>query len=255
MALVENIYVLNSKVSLIDYESALATFERWIKEKSQRYVCVANVHTLMMGTEDPAFQKVTNDADMVTPDGQPLRWVANLRGAKLKDRVYGPTLMEKTCQRFQKGYSHFFYGAGVGVPETLKEVLTCRFPKLSVTGTYSPPFRRLTPNEDEQITNKINTVNPDFLWVGLGAPKQEFWMAENLGKVNARIMIGVGAAFDFLTGRVPQAPPWMQRHGLEWLFRLMKEPRRLAYRYLIHNPLFLVLVLLQLSRPRRHPIS
>ena len=251
----EHIYVLNSKVSVIDYESALAALERWVKEQSTKYVCVANVHTVMMGIEDPVFQKVTNGADMVTPDGQPLRWVANLRGAKLKDRVYGPTLMERTCERFQEGYSHFFYGAGPGVPEKLKEVLALRFLKLNVVGTYSPPFRQLTPDEDEYITNMINRMNPDFLWVGLGAPRQEFWMADHLGKVNARIMLGVGAAFDFHAGRVSQAPGWMQRHGLEWLFRLMMEPRRLAYRYLIYNPLFLILVLMELSRLRRYSIS
>ena len=251
----EHTYILTSKVSLIDYETALATFERWIKRKSYRYVCVANVHTVMMATEDPAFQKVTNGANMVTPDGQPLCWVANLKGARLKDRVYGPTLMEKTCEQFQEGCSHFFYGAGPGVPEKLKEVFTLRFPKLNVVGTYSPPFRPLTPDEDKQIINRINRLNPDFLWVGLGAPKQEFWMAEHLCKANARIMLGVGAAFDFHAGTVSQAPAWMQRLGLEWLFRLMREPRRLAYRYLIYNPLFLILVFMQLSRLRRYSIS
>jgi len=239
----EHTYILNSKVSLIDYESALATFERWIKEKSNRYVCVANVHTVMMGSEDPAFQKMTNAADMVTPDGQPLRWVANLKGAKLKDRVYGPTLMEKTCERFQEGYSHFFYGARPGVPEKLKEVFTLRFPKLDVVGPYSPPFRPLTLDEDKQIINRINRMNPDFLWVGLGAPKQEFWMAEHLGKVNARIMLGVGAAFDFHAGTVSQAPAWMQKRGLEWLYRLSHDPKRLWYRYLYYNPLFVLRVL------------
>ena len=240
---IEHLEILGSKVSLTDYETALITFENWIRENSHRYVCVANVHTVMLGTESPAFMQITNRADMVAPDGQPLRFVANMKGAKLKDRVYGPTLMEKACERFQEGYSHFFYGGRPGVPEKLKDAFGFRFPKINVVGTYSPPFRRLTDSEDNNIIELINRVNPDFLWIGLGAPKQEFWMAEHLGKVNARIMLGVGAAFDFHAGTVCQAPLWMQKRGLEWLYRLTRDPKRLCYRYLYYNPLFVWKVL------------
>jgi len=234
----KSIEILGSKVSLIDYKTAIVTFENWIRENSQRYVCVANVHTVMLGTEAPAFRQITNKADMVTPDGQPLRFVANMKGARLKNRVYGPTLMGKTCERFQEGYSHFFYGGALGVPEKLKDIFRARFPKINVVGAYSPPFRPLTKSENIDVIKLINRANPDFLWVGLGAPKQEFWMYEHLGKVNARIMLGVGAAFDFNSGTVSQAPSWMQKYGLEWAYRLTQDPKRLWYRYLYYNPLF-----------------
>lgn len=214
---IEHIHILESKVSLIDYAIALTTFENWVTGKSHRYVCVANVHTVMLGTENPAFRKITNGADMVAPDGQPLRFVANMKGAKLKDRVYGPTLMEKTCERFQEGYSHFFYEGVPGVPEKLKDTFRFRFPKINVVGTYSPPFRRLTDSEDNNIIELINRANPDFLWVGLGAPKQEFWMAEHAGKVNAGIMLGVGAAFDFHTGRSDWGWATITAHNYEVL--------------------------------------
>ena len=236
---IDHIEILGSKVSLLDYETALITFENWIKENPNRYVCVANVHTVMLGAENDAFMRITNEAGMVTPDGQPLRFVANLKGAKLEDRVYGPTLMEKACERFQEGYSHFFYGGGSGVPERLKDAFASRFPKINVVGTYSPPFRPLTDKEDKNIIALINRANPDFLWVGLGAPKQEFWMAEHMGKVKARVMLGVGAAFDFHAGTVSQAPFWLQKIGLEWAYRLSRDPKRLWYRYLYYNPLFI----------------
>ena len=238
IATIEHLEILGSKVSLTNYETALVMFENWIKENSRRYVCVANVHTVMLGTENPAFRKITNNADMVTPDGQPVRFVANMKGAKLQDRVYGPTLMEKTCESFQEGYSHFFYGGAPSVPEKLKEAFGFRYPKINIVGTYSPPFRPLTDTEDNEIMDMINTLNPDFLWVGIGAPKQEFWMAEHVGKVNAGVMLGVGAAFDFHTGTVSQAPSWMQKIGLEWAYRLSRDPKRLWYRYLYYNPLF-----------------
>jgi N-acetylglucosaminyldiphosphoundecaprenol N-acetyl-beta-D-mannosaminyltransferase len=144
-----------------------------------------------------------------------------------------------------KGYKQFFYGGAVGVPQKLQEALTERFPGLQVVGAYSPPFRPLTPEEDQNVVRMINESGADVVWVGLGAPKQEWWMAKHLGQITAPVMVGVGAAFDFHTGRVRQAPPWMQERGLEWLYRLYREPRRLWKRYLMSNSLFVWYLLLE----------
>lgn len=162
------------------------------------------------------------------------------------DRVYGPDLMLALCERsLEKGYRHFFYGGAPGVPERLAERLGARFPGLRVVGTFSPPFRPLTLEEDEKVVRMINGASPDILWVGLGAPKQERWMAEHRDRLRVPVMIGVGAAFDFYAGVKRQAPRWMQRAGLEWLFRLCQEPRRLWRRYLLNIPRFLCLVAAQ----------
>ena len=172
-----------------------------------------------------------------------------MRGYKFVDRVYGPDLMMAVCEHsLAKGYRHFFYGGAIGTPELLKQKMAARYPGLQVAGTCSPPFRALAPGEDRIIVNEINAGEPDIIWVGLGTPKQEYWMAAHLGMVNAPLMIGVGAAFDFLAGIKKQAPRWIQRSGLEWFFRLMTEPGRLWKRYLINNPLFIILLLGQLLR-------
>ncbi len=193
---------------------------------------------------------------MTTPDGMPLVWLSRLHGRRHVSRVYGPDLLIAVCQEsIRAGYRHFFYGGAEGVPEALAAALLRRFPGLVVAGTYSPPFRPLTPEEDEQIVAMIDRARPDIVWVGLGAPKQEYWMAEHVGRLEAPVMVGVGAAFDFHSGRKKQAPRWMQRSGLEWLFRLLTEPRRLWRRYLINNPLFLWLVALQLLGLRRYPLD
>jgi len=178
---------------------------------------------------DPELRRIYNASGMTTPDGMPLVWLSRLHGYHHVDRVYGPDLMLALCERsVKRGYRHFFYGGAEGVPEHLAARLQSRFPGLIVAGTYSPPFRPLRPEEDEQIVQLINETSPDIVWVGLGSPKQERWMAEHIDRLTAPVLIGVGAAFDFHTGRKPQAPRWMQRSGLEWLFRLLTEPRRLC---------------------------
>ena len=172
-------------------------------------------------------------------------WACKFYGYSNVERVYGPDLMLAFSDlAAEKGYTNFFYGGAEGVPEELAEILCQRFPGLKVVGTYSPPFRPLTPEEDKVIVETINQANPDVVWVGLGMPKQELWMGEHLGRIAASIMVGVGAAFDFLSGRKEWAPRWMQRNGLEWLFRLLHEPSRLWRRNLYH-PLFFYNVLLQ----------
>jgi len=193
---------------------------------------------------------------MTAPDGMPLVWLSRLHGQKHVSRVYGPDLMLAVCEAsVDRGYTHYFYGGAEGVTEALAHRLVSRFPGLQVVGTYSPPFRPLFPDEDEAIVQLVNEANPDIVWIGLSTPKQEYWMAEHVGRLEAPVMVGVGAAFDFHSGRKKQAPRWMQRSGLEWLFRLLTEPRRLWKRYLINNPLFLWLVALQLLGLRRYSLD
>ena len=216
--------VLGVGVSAIDIPRALDTIAHWMEAGEQHYVCVATVYGVMESQRDPAFRAIHNKAGMVTPDGVPLVWTGRLQGFSNITRVYGPDLLLACCERFlSQNCRHFFYGAGEGVPELLADRLASRFPGLVVAGTFSPPFRPLSPEEDEEIVEMINATEPDFVWVGLGTPKQERWMSEHLGRVNAAVLLGVGAAFDFHAGLKPQAPGWMQRSGLEWFFRLLTE--------------------------------
>lgn len=248
--------ILGVGVSAINMEMALAVIEGWIKRRKPHYVCVTGVHGVMESQRDESLRRVHNQAGLVTPDGMPLVWLSRLKGYRHVDRVYGPDLMLALCEHsVSRGYRHFFCGGAEGVPEQLSEVLQKRFPGLQVVGTYSPPFRPLTPEEDEAVVRMINGADPDIVWVGLSTPKQERWMAEHRARLNAPVLIGVGAAFDFLTSRKPQAPRWMQRAGLEWLFRLLTEPRRLWRRYLINNPLFVALVLLDALGLRRQTLK
>jgi N-acetylglucosaminyldiphosphoundecaprenol N-acetyl-beta-D-mannosaminyltransferase len=200
----------------------------------------------MASQADSELRGIHNLAGLVTPDGMPLVWIGRLQGHRQMDRVYGPDLMLALCERsVPRGYRNYFYGGAASVPEQLAEGLQSRFPGLQVSGTYSPPFRPLTPDEDADVVTKINAAQSDIVWVGLGTPKQERWMAAHVGRIDAPVLLGVGAAFDFHTGRLPQAPNWMRRSGLEWCFRLLTEPKRLWRRYLSNNPRFVALVLLQ----------
>ena len=237
------IEIIGVEVSAIDMSTALATIERWIAEKDRRYVCVNTVHSLLEAHDDPALAEVYRHAGMVTPDGMPLVWVARARGQRQVSRVYGPDLMLACFDRLrERGVRHYLYGGGEGVPELLSERLRARFPGVQVVGAYSPPFRQLSEEERERDRERINESSPDIVWVGLGAPKQDFWMADNREGIEAPVLIGVGAAFDFHAGLKKQAPLWMRRIGLEWLFRLLSEPRRLAGRYIAGNPRFLALL-------------
>jgi N-acetylglucosaminyldiphosphoundecaprenol N-acetyl-beta-D-mannosaminyltransferase len=195
---------------------------------------------------DEALRRIYNHAGLSAPDGVPLVWLSHLAGHRGVRRVYGPDLMLSLCERStSKGYRHFLYGGAEGVAERLRTNLQHRFPGIRIVGSFEPPFRELTLEEDGQVVRLINQGNPDVIWVGLGTPKQERWMAAHLGRLNAPILVGVGAAFDFHAGVKKQAPVWMRRTGLEWFFRLLSEPRRLGRRYLLYNPQFVGLVLLQ----------
>jgi bacterial polymer biosynthesis proteins, WecB/TagA/CpsF family len=243
--------ILGMRVDPTSYEEATEKVLAWVAAGESRYVCVANVHMVMEAHDDPSFRALVNAADLVTPDGMPLVWMLRKLGYPHQERVYGPELASRVCaEAARRGVPVGFYGGHPEALEALVRNLIARFPGLRVVYAYSPPFRPLTPEEDERVTEEINASGARILFVGLGCPKQEWWMAEHKGRVRA-VMLGVGAAFDFHAGRVRQAPVWMQRAGLEWLFRLVQEPRRLWRRYLKHNPRFLLLAFLQLTGMRR----
>ncbi len=248
--------VLGVGVSAIDMAQALHEIDRWIAARDQRYMCVTTVHSIMECQQDHELRQIFSNAGLVTPDGMPLVWLSRLAGHRHVARVYGPDLMLALCERsLTKGYRHYFYGGRPGVPELLTEKLRSRFPGLQVTGLCAPPFRALNPQESDEVVETINQAQPDIVWVGLGAPKQERWMAANVGRLEAPALIGVGADFDFHAVLNPLAPLSMQRCGLEWLFRLATEPTRLWKRYLVYNPLFITYVLLQLSGLRKYSLQ
>jgi N-acetylglucosaminyldiphosphoundecaprenol N-acetyl-beta-D-mannosaminyltransferase len=231
--------ILGVGVSAINMSQALQTIDGWIHRREQNYVCVTGVHGIMESQRDTRLKQIHNHAGLVTPDGMPLVWLSRLKGFQWVERVYGPDLMLAVCeQSLRKRYRHYFYGGAEGVPERLVTRLTQRFSGLRIAGYWSPPFRSLSGEEDENVTEKINRTEPDIVWVGLSTPKQEYWMYQHLGRVKAPVMIGVGAAFDFNAGVKKQAPRSMQKTGLEWLYRLVHEPRRLWKRYLLCNTLF-----------------
>ncbi|MFB3917630.1 MAG: WecB/TagA/CpsF family glycosyltransferase [Terriglobales bacterium] len=240
--------VLGVRVHAVQIPQVICRIEQWISEgRSAHYVTLTNVHAVMEAHSDPDFKQVLNKAATVCPDGMPLVWLGRLRGFDMPRRVYGPDLLWDFCKATQYlGYRHFFYGGRPGVAERLAGELVRSFPGLKVVGCYSPPFGSLTREEELEITDMINDAAPDVLWVGLGCPKQEFWMHEHRQQVRVPVMLGVGQAFDIHAGNLRQAPRWMREHGLEWLFRLCLEPRRLWRRYLVYNSWFIVSVLRQL---------
>ncbi len=241
--------ILGVGVSAINMASALDTIDGWIARGDPNYVCVTGVHGLVESHRDEHLRAIHNRAGLVTPDGMPLVWLARMMGFPGVDRVYGPDLMLAVCERsVGPRYRHFFYGGAQGVADLLAQRLAARFPGLKVAGTYSPPFHPLTEAEDAEIVERINSAEPDIVWVGISTPRQERWMAEHIGRVRAPVLVGAGAAFDFNAGVKRQAPRWMMRAGLEWLFRFASEPRRLGPRYLVNNPLFIGLVVREMLR-------
>jgi len=238
--------ILGVGVSAVNMTSALQVIDGWIADGDPHYVCVTGVHGVMESRRDDHVRAIHNAAGLVVPDGMPLVWLSRLGGHKHVERVYGPDLMLAVCERSQEtGYGHFLYGGATGVPELLAENLKRRFPRLRIVGTHSPPFRPLTPSEDAAVVRMIDESGAEIVWVGLSTPKQERWMAAHTVRLSAPVLVGVGAAFDFLAGLKKQAPRWMQRAGLEWFFRLVTEPRRLWRRYLVNNPLFVLLAISQ----------
>jgi N-acetylglucosaminyldiphosphoundecaprenol N-acetyl-beta-D-mannosaminyltransferase len=241
--------VLGVGVSCLTLDSAVEEVSGWVDRGEHRYVCVTGVHGVMECQRDPQLLRIHNGSGLTTPDGMPMVWCARWAGQREVSRVYGPDLMLAILARaVERGWSSFFYGGGPATAELLADRLTTLFPGLQVAGTSTPPFRPLTSQEDANIVQVINDSGAQLVWVGLSTPKQERWMAEHVGRLRANALFGVGAAFDLHAGTVPQAPRWMQRSGLEWTYRLSREPRRLWRRYLRNNPAFVLNVL---ARPPR----
>jgi N-acetylglucosaminyldiphosphoundecaprenol N-acetyl-beta-D-mannosaminyltransferase len=233
--------VLGVGVSAIDMDAALDEIGAWVDHGEHHYVCVTGVHGVMESQRDPELKRIHNDSGLTTPDGMPMVWAGRRAGATDMARVYGPDLMLALAERAAaNGWRSFFYGGKEGVADLLVQRLQERYPAFVSVGTYSPPFRPLTAEEDEAIVQRINDSGAELVWVGLSTPKQERWMDAHVGRLDAAALLGVGAAFDIHAGTLAQAPGWMQRHGLEWLYRLYREPRRLWRRYAYNNPRFIL---------------
>jgi N-acetylglucosaminyldiphosphoundecaprenol N-acetyl-beta-D-mannosaminyltransferase len=240
---VRRVDILGVGVDAITVDETVNTMAGWIGRREPNYVCITGVHGVMESHRDPDLRCIHDEAGLVTPDGVPLVWLGRLQGARQIERVYGPDLMAEAFARSEHtGWRHFLFGAS---PETLARLesrLSARFPHANIVGSHSPPFRTMTSAEEDELAELIGEVRPDILWVGLGTPKQERWMADHLTRLQVPVLVGVGAAFDFHAGVKRQAPRFLQRAGLEWLFRLATEPRRLGPRYLRNNPAFVWLV-------------
>ena len=241
-------FVVSANISKTSYGEVVELCRKWAEARAANpdtaghYICVTSVHGIIMARDEPGFAEILNNADIATPDGMPVVWALRSFGNKEQQRVYGPTLMLHLCRSAaEHGHRLFLYGGRPEVLPLLEQRLTEQFPALKIVGRYSPPFRPLTPQEDEQMQQSVRESKADILFVGISTPKQERWMFEHRNAFPGVTMLGVGAAFDFHAGCTPQAPPWMQKRGLEWLFRLGAEPKRLWRRYLFTTPRFLPL--------------
>jgi N-acetylglucosaminyldiphosphoundecaprenol N-acetyl-beta-D-mannosaminyltransferase len=252
----DRVNILGVGVSALNMEAALHQTESLLDQGKQGYICVTGVHGIMEAQSDSAFRNILNRSFLTTPDGMPTVWLGRIHGFKHMSRVYGPDYMLGLCERsVTKGYRHFLYGGKPGVAEELRAELTRRFPGLQIVGTYTPPFRPLNAEEEGDLRSQLELSQADVLWCGLSTPKQERFMATYSQRLPVKLMVGVGAAFDLLSGNLSEAPDWMKKAGLQWLYRLIKEPRRLWRRYLINNPKFTWLTLLQLTGLRGFRLS
>jgi N-acetylglucosaminyldiphosphoundecaprenol N-acetyl-beta-D-mannosaminyltransferase len=232
-----------TKITVICQCEQLNQIEELIKKNCCSYITYSNVHVVVTAANDKFLMEAVNYAAIASPDGTPLVWAARLKGVSAIERCSGPDMMEKILKMsVEKGYRHYFYGGTSDNLEKLRQVIIQKYPGIKIAGMDSPPFRVLTTEEDQATIDNINRESPDLIWVGLGAPKQELWMYEHQAKINHGIMLGVGAAFDFLTGKVRRAPEWARKIGLEWFCRLIAEPGRLWKRYLITNSRFIYLI-------------
>ncbi len=245
-------FVVSAGISKTSYAEVVELCRQWAVERAVRpnlcghYICVTSVHGIILAKDDPTFAQILNAADIATPDGMPVVWALRSFGCRGQQRVYGPTLMLNLCESAaQNGHGIYLYGGRPEVLPLLEQRLGERFPGLRIVGRFSPPFRALTPAEDEQVQQEIRQSGCDLVFIGIGTPKQERWMYEHRQSFPGATMIGVGAAFDFHAGCRAQAPRWMQRLGLEWFFRLSAEPKRLWRRYLLVTPRFIPLWLVQ----------
>jgi N-acetylglucosaminyldiphosphoundecaprenol N-acetyl-beta-D-mannosaminyltransferase len=248
--------VLGVGVSAINMDIALERLSHWIADRDRQYVSVCNVHSVMECRRDEKLRRIVNAAGMTTPDGMPLVWLSRMAGLRYVSRVYGPDLMlAEMAASVPLGHSHFFFGGRDGVADRLAGNMRQRFPGVRIAGTITPAMGSAEELCNPETAARINAARPDVVWVGVSSPKQEYWMACMRPLLEAPVLIGVGAAFDFHAGSVRQAPPWMQRAGLEWLYRLIQEPRRLWRRYLIDNPWFLFELSRQKLGLKRYDLS
>ncbi|MBB3657692.1 N-acetylglucosaminyldiphosphoundecaprenol N-acetyl-beta-D-mannosaminyltransferase [Rhizobium sp. BK650] len=248
--------VLGVRVSAVNLKSATGLIEKAIEDGKKEYVCVRDAHGVVRCQKDPELRSIHNRAFLVTPDGMPLVWALRHAGHVESDRVYGPDLMLSVFEAGRsKGLRHFLYGATVQTLEQLQARLVAKFPDARIVGSYAPPFCELSPQEETDIAERINRSGADIIWVGLSSPKQELWMARMRERLNASVLIGVGAAFDFHAGLKRQAPRFIQRSGFEWAFRLLCEPRRLWRRYALVVPTFISLTAVQRLGLREFPIE
>jgi N-acetylglucosaminyldiphosphoundecaprenol N-acetyl-beta-D-mannosaminyltransferase len=239
--------VLGASIDVVSWEMALARIANWADKRESRYVCLCNAHSIVSTKGDQGFAEAVEGADMATPDGMPVAWMLRRFGFADQERVSGPDLMWRYCADAERrGEAVYFFGCSVETLAKLRTRLTEAFPRLVVAGMHSPPYRPLTESEDEELINSINGSGAHVVFVSLGCPKQEKWMAEHRGRIEA-VMIGVGAAFSYHAGTLKRAPAWMRNHGLEWLHRLASEPRRLWKRYLVTNTMFILGAVRQLA--------
>jgi N-acetylglucosaminyldiphosphoundecaprenol N-acetyl-beta-D-mannosaminyltransferase len=242
--------ILSTFIDALSWGAVLARVHDWVAARESRYICVCNVHSVTTAHGNSEIADAVNEADMAIPDGMPIAWTLRHLGFEAQQRIPGPDLMERLCEAAARdGTPIFFYGSTNRVLELLRKNLLARFPSLAVVGINSPPFRPMSAEEDDSLVSEMTRSGAQIVFVGLGCPKQELWMREHRGRINA-VMIGVGAAFDFHARTVRRAPAWMQHVGLEWLHRLALEPRRLWKRYLITNTVFLYAVTRQLLNTR-----
>jgi len=248
--------VLGVGITPLDTQQTIAAIDDVIASGDKAYVCVTGVHGVMEAQRDPALRRIINHSFIATPDGRPTVWVGRLQGFRKMQQVYGPTLMLQLCEHsLARGRTHFLYGGDNGVAEQLKRNLERRFPGVQIVGTYTPPFRPLNLKEEHELRAMVAHLQPDIFWVGLSTPKQERFMAEYLPKLETKVMLGVGAAFDIHTGRINDSPAWLQRLGLQWAHRLCQEPRRLWKRYLYNNPRFVVCIASQMLGFRKDEVA
>jgi N-acetylglucosaminyldiphosphoundecaprenol N-acetyl-beta-D-mannosaminyltransferase len=235
--------IMGVHVDPVDYSDVLAKVDHWVRQRKRPAAVImqTNVLSCVTALDDPAYRQAINNADLSVPDGMPLVWLSRRQGYVVPDRVYGPEMMLRIAALgSERKWRVFLYGGDAGVADKLTTVLGKRFPGLVLTGSFSPPYRDLEPDEDTAICETISATESDVVWVALGGQKQDKWMMEHRAKLSVSVLHGVGAAFDFLTGRVPQAPAWMQDRGLEWAYRLYQEPTRLWRRYLVGNTRFIM---------------
>ena len=239
--------ILGLPIAAVNMDGALEIIDDWLSSGSRNYVTVTGVHGVMESQDNAEVKKIHQQAGMCVPDGTPLAWVGWIYGYRNACTIRGSDLMREQLKRsIERGYTHFFYGGKAGVPELLQQRLEAALPGLKILGGFSPPFRPMTDHEESELRDLVARLKPDIIWVGLSTPKQEKWMAAHIDRLATTVMIGVGAAFDFHAGLVAEAPLWVHNTGMEWAYRLLKEPRRLWRRYLRNNPRFVVRIIRQL---------